>query len=115
MRMRLSALGRMEVVEQDRGEIGALRGPRGHRGDDSKRRTGHLDGTVSRLSRDRGPDEGVGGMGGGGTRAEFRLGRKGSVACELSRTGGSPGTQRGGRRVGIYAYIYPMTPSGCDV
>lgn len=74
MRMRLSTFGRMEVIEQDYSEIGALQGSRGYNSDHSKRRTGDFDGTISRLSRNYRPDEGVGGMGGGSTYAESRLG-----------------------------------------
>lgn len=74
MWLRLSTLGRMEVVQQDYSEIGALQRSRGHNSDDSKRRPGHFDGAVSRLSRDYRPDEGVGSVGGGSTYAELGLG-----------------------------------------
>lgn len=74
MRMRLFTFGRMEVVEQNYSEIGALQRSRRYNSDNTKRRTGNFDSAVSWLSRDYRPYEGVGRMGRGSSYAEFGLG-----------------------------------------
>lgn len=74
MRMRLSTFGRMEIVEQNYSKIGTLQRSRRYNSDDSKRRTGDFDSTVSWLPRDYRSDERVGSVGRGSSYAEFRLG-----------------------------------------